>query len=635
MTQFYDPLSSEAAELNASVSVALAKDNFDEATKLAENAKKPSEAAALRSLAMIELVKASRPGMESAALKAAEEASKKGKTPAGEAAGLALVAQAHVLAKKEAEALKAAEDAVSKFAAIPHPAGEAFALCMVAKAYILAGRNQKAFESANKAVGMLKDAADKKGEAMALHTLLDTYVAMKKYSDAMQAAERISELYSGLGDAFGQGIGKLLSAQVNIANDCKQEGVMDAQEASKLFKKAGANYQMGVVNKLGAEAAIAELMYEDAKEMSERTLMCFKQAGDKHGQASAMIVMSGFYSAEGAYDKATYRAEAAAEAYKKIGAVSEAAAAFRTCCKAFIDMKMFTPKSAGSAPREAMRTATTSLKLYDGAGETESVGYAASTNLLAQAHLAAGDLDAAMDKANEAQALFKKLDYSVGVASTLSTIAQVQQKKGDTFDAVSTAKEAQQMFQENDDDEGAEMAAYLIDLFQAPPEQEGAEPAEIETKAEKKKTGPSVCGLADLIPGGAAAVKPLCAYDAYEGRAATAPGQRRQASAAAEAAGGVTKEEAVFSVRWVGAKNLATSTEAADKSAAGRVIKRGMISTGGMAPSSLMPSKYAGGLAVFEAGCGHPRHGQPAPPRCAGGQAAFSGSINVDASSRL
>mmetsp|Transcript_5673 Transcript_5673/g.18162 ORF Transcript_5673/g.18162 Transcript_5673/m.18162 type:complete len:588 (+) Transcript_5673:52-1815(+) len=587
MAEFYDPLGDADV---ASVAAALVKDNFDEAKKLADGKKNA------RAVAMIELVKAGRPGMEHKALSAAQDAKKQGGA-AGEAAGLAMEAQAQVFAKKEAESLKAAEDAVAAAGKASSPACEAFALCALAKAYMLAGRNQKAFESANKAVSAV--AGDKKGEAMALETLADTYLAMKKYSDATQAAEKICEIYSGLGDTFGQGVGKLLSAKANIGNDSKQEGVMDAQEASKLFKKAGANYKMGVVNKTGAMAAIAELMYEDAKEMSERTLMCYKQAGDKHGQAGAMIVMSAFYSAEGAYDKATYRAEAAAEAFKKIGAVSEAADAFRTCCKAFIDMKMFTPKSAGSAPREAMRTATASLKLYESISETESIGFASSTNMLALAHLAAGDLDAAMDKANEAQALFKKIDYGVGTAATLNTIAQVQQKKGDTFDAVSTAKEAQQLFQENDDEEGAEMSGYLIDVFQAPPEQEGAEPAEIETKAEKKKTGPSLCGLADLIPGGAAAVKPLCAYDAYEGRAATAPGQRRQASAAAEAAGGVTKEEAVFSVRWVAAKNLATSTESTDKAAAGRVIKRGMVSTGGAAPDKLFPSKYAGGLAVY------------------------------------
>jgi len=422
---------------------------------------------------------------------------------------------------------------------------------------------------------------------------------MKKYSDAMQAAERISEIYSGLSDAYGQGIGKLLSAEVNVANDNKQDAVMDAQEASKLFKKVGANYKMGVVNKIGAKAAIAELMYEDAKEMSERTLLCFKQAGDKHGQAVAMLVMADFYSAATEYDKVTYRAEAAAEAFKKIGAVSDAAAAFRVCCKGFIDTKMFSAKAGSNVAREAMRTATASLKLYESISETESTGYASSTNMLAQAHLAAGDLDVAMDKANEAQALFKKLDYPVGVAATLNTIAQVQQKKGETFDAISTAKDAQQLFQENDDQEGAEMSGYLVDLFQAPPEEEGGEVAQIEDKPEKKKSGPSRCGLADLIPGGAAAVKPIAAYDAYEGRAATAPGQRRQASGAAAEGGGVTKEEAVFSVRWVGAKNLPTSTEATDKGAASRVIKKGMMSTGGAAPSGLMPSKYSAALPVF------------------------------------
>uniref|UniRef100_A0A7S1KV39 Uncharacterized protein n=1 Tax=Alexandrium catenella TaxID=2925 RepID=A0A7S1KV39_ALECA len=609
MTEFYDALAADASDLNEKVAAALIKDDLDGAKDLATKAttaKDPKmEAAAYRAVALVALEMASRPGMEgaSAALKAAEssiESSKKAKYPAGEAAGLALKARAQVFAKSEEAAVKSGEDAVAQFEKLSHPTGEAFALCALAKAYVLAGRNSKAFESASKAASIAKDSGDQKAEGAALQSLVAAGLAAKKYSDASQAAERIFEVYSGLGDSFGQGIGKLLSAEVNVANDCKQDGVMDAQEASKLFKKVGANYKMAVVNKLGTEAAIAELLYEDAKEMSERTLLCFKQAGDKYGQAAAMITISKFYSAAAEYDKATYRAEAAAEAYKKIGATSEAAAAFRTCCKAFIDNKMFSPKAGANVAREAMRTATTSLKLYEGINETESVGYASSTNMLAQSHLAAGDLDVAMDKANEAQALFKKLDYSVGVASTLNTVAQVQQKKGETFDAISTAKEAQQLFQENDDDEGAELSGYLVDLFQAPPEEEGAEPAEIETKAEKKKAGPSVCGLADLIPGGAAAVKPIASYDAYEGRAATAPGQRRQASgAAAEGAAGVTKEEAVFSVRFVGAKNLMTSVEASDKGSAGRVIKRGIVSTGGAAPNSLMPTKFVGGLAVY------------------------------------
>merc|ERR1719464_635730 len=100
------------------------------------------------------------------------------------------------------------------------------------------------------------------------------------------------------------------------------------------------------------------------------------------------------------------------------------------------------------------------------------------------------------------------------------------------FEAVNAAKEAQAIYQEHDDERGADFCAYLIDLFQAAPEEEGGE---VEVKVEKKSKGPSVSGLGDLIPGGAAAVKPIAAYDAYEGRAATAPGQRRAASGAAAA----------------------------------------------------------------------------------------------------
>mmetsp|Transcript_21231 Transcript_21231/g.49418 ORF Transcript_21231/g.49418 Transcript_21231/m.49418 type:complete len:600 (-) Transcript_21231:99-1898(-) len=599
MTEFYDALSADAADLFAKAAALVMKDNYEEALSAATEAAKTkdpnAQAAAQRVLCLINLVK----GAGADALAAAQEAvgaSTKNKYTVGEAAGLCLVARAQVLLKKEAEAVTAAEEALKKFEGASQ-AGEAFALCTVAKAYVLAGRNQKAFESANKALGIFKDITDLKGEAVALSTLFETYMAMKKYSDALQATEKMFDTFTGLADTFGQGLAKALSAEVNAANDCKQDAVTDAQEASKLFKKVGANGKMGAVNKLGAEAAIAELMADDAKEMAERAALCFKMAGDKFGQAAAQITMANYYSKAGEFDKATYRAEAAAESYKKLGDMGLAAAAMRTACFGFLDRKMYEPNAPSSCVREAMRTATTSLKLYEGIGDQESVGYASSVNALAQAHLAAGDLDLALEKANESQELFKKLDYPIGTAATLNTIAQVNQKKGDTFEAVSVAKEAQQLFQENDDDEGAEFSAYLIDLFQAPPEAEAGEEPE-EKAPEKKKTGPSVCQLGDMIPGGAAAVKPVAAYDAYEGRAATAPGQRRQASGAVVEAAAM-KEEAVFSVRWVSAKNLAPSAEVgSDKSAASRVIKRGMVSSG-PAGGTIMPSRYAGGMPVF------------------------------------
>jgi len=600
----FDEAAVDAPELSASLRALLLKDDFEGALKAAEEEMKKAtasknakgEATALRATCAASIAKAGVPPAEGsleAALKAAQDAvdkAKGAKYDLGEAAGLHMVAKAQLAAKKEQEALKAAEEALAKFQAISNQAGEAAALCTAARVYILVGRNQKAFEQATKAVATFRELASAEGEAAALHALAEAYMAMKKYSDALQAAEKMGEIYAGLGDALGQAVAKLVMVEAHKANEDAQEAVAVAQEASKLFKKEKASRKMALVNKLGAEAALAEGLVDDSLEMVERAVLCFKQAGDRYGQASAMITMANLYSAVGEFDKATYRAETAAETYKKLKATSEAAASMRTASFAFLDRKMYDPKAPGSTAREAMRTASASLKLYESIPETESVGYAGALNALAQAHLAAGDAGQAQEKADEAKVLFTKLDHPVGIASVLNTVAQIQQKQGDTLAAVDSAREAQTLFQEHDDKQGADFSGYLVDLFQAPPEEEGGAAPEAAEPEKKAKGGPSVCYLGEMIPGGAAAVKPIAAYDAYEGRAATAPGQRRQASgSAAAAAGGVTKEEAVFSVRWVSAKNAPLSAEPlVSKSTASKVVRRSMASGG---PGGLVPTR--------------------------------------------
>mmetsp|Transcript_57893 Transcript_57893/g.164496 ORF Transcript_57893/g.164496 Transcript_57893/m.164496 type:complete len:614 (+) Transcript_57893:103-1944(+) len=599
----FDEAAADAPALSASLKALLAKDDFEGALKAAEeemtkataSKSAKAEAAALRATCAAQIARAAVPPAEGAleaAVKAAEQSvdkSKGAKHDLGEAAGLHMLAKAHLAGKREQEALKASEDAVAKFQAIGSQPGEASALCTAARVYVLLGRNQKAFEQATKAVGVFRELGSQDGEAAAQHALFDTYMAMKKASDALQAAERMGDLCLGLGDVLGQGLAKLLSAEAHRANEDAQEAVTAAQEASKLFKKEKATRKMAVVNKLGAEAALAEGMVDDSLEMVERAVLCFKQAGDRYGQASAMVTMANLYSAVGEFDKATYRAETSAELYKKLKATAEAAASMRTASFAFLDRKMYEPKAPASTAREAMRTATTSLKLYESIPETESVGYAGTLNALAQAHLAAGDVEQATEKAAEARTLFTKLDHAVGIASTLTTVAQIQQQQGDTLAAVDSAREAQALFQEHDDKQGADFSGYLVDLFQAPPEEEGVVPAEAEPE-KKPKSGPSISYLGELIPGGAAAVKPIAAYDAYQGRSATAPGQRRQASGSAAAGvAAVTKEEAVFSVRWVSAKSGPVSGEPlVSKATATKVVRRGMASAG---PGGLVPSR--------------------------------------------
>lgn len=603
MTDF-DEAAIDDPELSATLSTLLAKDAFDEALRVAEQAKQKyagkdpkAEASAWRAISRANCAKVDRPpseGAVEAALEAAQAAiaaSKIAKDDAGEAAGLNLMARAHILGRKDQEALRAAEEALAKFQAQANLSGEASASCTLARVYILAGRNQKAFESANKAYVTFRGLGERRGEAMALHALFDTYMAMTKYRDALHASETMADLFQALDIPFGQGLAKLLSAEVHQTNEDRQEAISMCQEASHLFKKVGASRKMAVANKLGAEAAIVEGMPNEALEMVERALMCFKQAGDKLGQAGAMITMSNLYSAVGEFDKATYRAEAAAEAYKKLKATVDAAAAMRTACLAFLDKKLFNPKASASVAMEAMKTANASLKLYEEAGDVQGSGYGLSLNALAQAHVAAGNAGRGLELAEEAQALFRRIGDQVGVAATLNTLAQVFQSRGDTFEAVNAAREAQQLFQEHDDDRGAQYSAFLMELFQAPPEQEEAiVPVEAEDQ-QAKKSGPSRSGLADLIPGGAQAVTPIVSWEAYEGRAAAAPGQRKAAPGTEAGVTAIVKEQALFSVRWVPMKNVPTSPDpSAGRSAASRVIKKGLVSDGGAAPVGLVPS---------------------------------------------
>jgi len=340
---------------------------------------------------------------------------------------------------------------------------------------------------------------------------------------------------------------------------------------------------------------------EETIQMADRAQMIFQQLGDKAGQAAAMITAANLYNAVGEFDKASYRAELSAETYRKLKATSDAAASMRTAALIFLDKKQYDPDAGVSVARDALRAAKASKKLYEDAGGESTAGYAGSLQTLAAAYLATEDYEKAMADATASKELFMTLDHSVGAASALNTIAQVHHKKGDNFEAVSAAKDAQQLFRDGGDEQGAEVAAYLIETFEAGPEKEGekAEGEEEEKKGKKPKPAAvkSVSGLGDLIPGNPGAVTILAAYDAYEGRAATTPGQRRQAS---DRAGGAmedsfqtpTSTPAVFNLRWLPAKARPEPEPQSKRSAkriTNKVVKMQIASGGENAPNGLVP----------------------------------------------
>jgi len=410
---------------------------------------------------------------------------------------------------------------------------------------------------------------------------------MKKFSDALQATDRMFDLFQEIDDPLGQGIAKLLSAEMHQTIKDNKVAISTAQEASQFFKKAKAIRRLAVTCQLGAEAAIAEWQGDEALELVGRSVAYFEQAGDTLGQAGARMTMAKLYLGAGEFDKAAYRAETASRTYRKLGSVGQAASAMRVSSQALLEKRLLDPKA--NVAKEAMRTANASLQLYEEAGKTGSSDYGLSLNALAQAHLAADDLERAAELAEEAQALLKKIGHFTGVAATLNTLAQVHSKQGETFDAVSEAREALQLFQEHDDNHGAAISAYLIDVFQAPPpEESSADQPDSQTKAADVM---SESGLEGMIPGGWEGVTPLVSFTAFESRSAGGPVPKKTTAPTDEGgAPSSTREEALFSVRWVSAAKYMSSANLPEgESDSTKVLRRGMLCSGGEAPAGIVP----------------------------------------------
>jgi len=593
----FDEAADHAPQLSLSVGVLLAKDLHDEALRVAEEAQQSAtdaraEAAAWRAICKVRCFMAEQPQSEhiiaeaAKIAKAAVAASERANDSLGKAAGLNALAQAYLAATDEQQALRAAGEALAAFRAQANQAGEASVLCTLARIYSFAGKNQKAFELVTDALSIFRTINEKRGMAMALHILAETHFSMKKISDALQVAERMCDHFQEIDDPLGQGIAKLLSAKLHQAIKDNNVVVSIALEASQFFKKAKAVKKLAVTCQLGAEAAIAERQGDEALELVGRSLAYFEQAGDKLGQAGARMTMAKLYLGLGEFDKAAYRAETASQTYQKLGYVDQAASALRASCQALLDKRLLDPKA--NVAKEVMRTANASLQLYEEAGMTGSSEYGLSLNALAQAQLAADDFGRAAELAEEAQALLKKTGHFIGVATTLNTLAQVHHKQGESFDAVSEAREALQLFQEHDDNHGAAISAYLIDAFQAPPpEQSSTDQPDGQTR---QSDVPSESGLEDMIPGGWGGVTPLISFTAFESRSAGGQVQKKTAAPANEGSAPSTREEALFSVRWISAsKYMLSANLPEDENDSTRVLRRDMLCSGGEVPAGIVP----------------------------------------------
>lgn len=393
-------------------------------------------------------------------------------------------------------------------------------------------------------------------------------MAQKQYGEAVKIAQKLAE--EAKGDLVAEGEAQMFAAKALLASGGRNEAIEVVQTAATLFKEFGDKTKQGLAMQLLSEACLEEGYALDARDVAEQAMILFRQSKYQKGQAEALILFSLAQTELGDFGKAAYRAEQASEIYKAMNDQQGGAKAMITSSRSFLAKKEKDPEAGSSVAREALRTASAAVRIYESVGETTSEDYATAVQTLAAAHLAGNDLDQAIEKVSEANAIFERVASPKGQARCMTVLAKATFEKGDVVEAASLARQAQSLFEEVADDQGASSMRTLIAKFQQGPGGEIVEAVPEEPQEDTSLAGvPNRVDIRRLVPGIEKATI-YCEYEGYEGRSATVgarprPKSERQKEAFAE----VTREQAVFSVRWVrqqGASgDSAMSADRADK----------------------------------------------------------------------
>eukprot|EP00747_Dinoflagellata_sp_TGD_P163705 gnl/TRDRNA2_/TRDRNA2_182679_c0_seq1.p1 gnl/TRDRNA2_/TRDRNA2_182679_c0~~gnl/TRDRNA2_/TRDRNA2_182679_c0_seq1.p1 ORF type:complete len:851 (+),score=272.33 gnl/TRDRNA2_/TRDRNA2_182679_c0_seq1:49-2553(+) len=290
--------------------------------------------------------------------------------------------------------------------------------------------------NAQSALAIFQDLNDDREKAQTLHTLADIFLASDQHGEAMQAAERERTLFKKVGDKKGEGTALLVLCDVHNSERSYEEAVNVASEAAELFREAENAKGEAIAQRMIAEVEMQNKNYSAVLKAASLARSLLRSLGEKEAEVSAMVMCA-----------------QAQVAHIVQGPPSE-------------DKKFRESKSFNDQWEKAHRISKESVALSKRLGDQALVSSTLLT--LGQVQMVNGRLKESLTTLAEAQTIAKRDGdkRTEGYALTLS--ADALNAQGNLEKALDAAEEGLTLFEQIKDDKGVAMAEQMLDYLQPP-----------------------------------------------------------------------------------------------------------------------------------------------------------------------
>jgi len=371
------------------------------------------------------------------------------------------------------KALKVGED-VLELCRQQNSPQECMALGMVVQAHIGIKDTSKAYmlkeaeEGARLAwegVARFRAMGDKFGEAQALSALILAHMARDETGEALRATEKAAKAYRALGDEEGECCVMQLSAQLYLKREQADKSYTMVEGMASISESFE---EKAVAMEVVFEVHMQNREFEEALGVADKLVALAEKEGQSKKEASAKLLSSNAYFAQGEYDMAVSLAREAQASLHDLGAIKEEAQALRVCAE--INVASRDLEAALRAAERCCRLMKESKNVSGQSGALFLVAQVRQMLLLRNGDITVArkshnfhtDLEVALQAAQEA-ADFAKDNAELRLAgNALCCAAQMHMVDLKVDDALASLEQATEIFKTAEDERG-QAAAMCIE----------------------------------------------------------------------------------------------------------------------------------------------------------------------------
>lgn len=298
------------------------------------------------------------------------------------------------------EGQRACDTALSLFRELKSRRAEAYALEQLAELRLLAGRPQEAVQAAQQARALFGELGCARGEVLALTQLVRAHIAKGELSWALTLAQEGEARFKKQSEAKWRvcvQADALLHA--HLAQDEHEAASATAQRALQLCRSMGDKHWEARLLDTMTTLCIIREDHDSAVTVGRDALELFAAVGNQRGAGSVNYRLSGVEQTRGHSVEAARLADEARELFKKAGA--RASEVLALLAGGHARQAQGQKEAAHAASEEAIGLAR---QYKDPRGEAAALVTMAAMALSGEGEV---DLDAALSKAREAEALLR------------------------------------------------------------------------------------------------------------------------------------------------------------------------------------------------------------------------------------